>query len=264
VTSGGPLARCVADLRLALDVLAGPLDEEGIAWNLTLPDDAGLGDLGSLRLAATFDDPDFPVAREVQAVLRGLCDALGDAGAVIEETTPPVAMRDAMETWTDLVYPMVGLGLPDDVFDSFAAIEVDDNDPGTKALAQFTARFRDRARANQRRQEQRRRWAQYFEDYDAFLAPTLQVPAFPHDHRPTPERTFDVDGRPVAAFDLAAWPSAIGVMLLPAVSIPAGFSDGGLPIGAQIVGPYLRDNRLLRIATLIDEVGPGFRRPPGY
>jgi amidase len=265
VAVGGPIARSVEDLRLALEVLAGPLDEERVAWTLTLPDDLALVDLRGLRLAVTFDDPDYPVAREVQAALRTLADALDDAGARVEEVPPPVSTFDAMESWFELVLPMMGIGLPDDVYDAFAAVDPIDGDRGTIAMNRFAARFRDRAKADQRRQEQRQLWATYFENYDAFLSPILPVPAFPHDNeRPMPERTIDVNGRAIPAWKATVWASAIGAMLLPAAVVPAGHTEAGLPIGVQIVGPYLHDKRLLRIAALVDEAGPGFRRPPEY
>ena len=77
-------------------------------------------------------------------------------------------------------------------------------------------------------------------------------------------RDHQIDGRTVAANDLTAWPGAIGVMLLPAVAIPAGATPDGLPVGVQVIGPHLGDKRLLRIAALLDAVGPGFQPPPGY
>jgi amidase len=151
------------------------------------------------------------------------------------------------------------------VYDAFAAVDPIDGDRGTIAMNRFAARFRDRAKADQRRQEQRQLWATYFENYDAFLSPILPVPAFPHDNeRPMPERTIDVNGRAIPAWKATVWASAIGAMLLPAAVVPAGHTEAGLPIGVQIVGPYLHDKRLLRIAALVDEAGPGFRRPPEY
>ena len=72
-----------------------------------------------------------------------------------------------------------------------------------------------------------------------------------------------IDGRRYPGIDLVAWPSAIGVMLLPALDIPAGSTPTGLPVGIQVVGPHLADKRLLRIAALLDAVGPGFCPPPG-
>jgi len=60
-----------------------------------------------------------------------------------------------------------------------------------------------------------------------------------------------------------AWCGAIGSALLPVVTLPAGPTPGGLPVGVQVVGPYLGDLRLLRVAEMVDEAaGPGFMAPP--
>ena len=93
----------------------------------------------------------------------------------------------------------------------------------------------------------------------------MPVAAFPHDNeRSIPERTIDIDGTTTSAIDLIAWAGTFGAVLLPSLVIPAGQTASGLPVGIQIIGPYLRDRRLLQIAQCIDAVGPGFQRPPGY
>jgi amidase len=73
----------------------------------------------------------------------------------------------------------------------------------------------------------------------------------------------DVDGVTVPHFAAAAWCCAIGAMLLPVVTLPTGLTQGGLPVGVQVIGPFLSDLRLLRIAELLDAAaGPGFSPPP--
>ena len=77
----------------------------------------------------------------------------------------------------------------------------------------------------------------------------MPVAAFPHDtERSIPERTIEIDGATINALDLIAWAGAFGAVLLPGVVIPAGQTPSGLPVGVQIVGPYLQDRRLLQIA----------------
>ena len=49
-----------------------------------------------------------------------------------------------------------------------------------------------------------------------------------------------------------AWCGAIGSVLLPVVTVPAGVTPAGLPAGVQIIGPFLSDLRLLRIAEIVD------------
>jgi hypothetical protein len=96
------------------------------------------------------------------------------------------------------------------------------------------------------------------------LAPVMPTAAFPHDtERPIEDRRIDIDGTAVSHHAAAAWCCAIGVMLLPAVTLPTGLTETGLPVGVQLIGPFLSDLRLLRIAELLDAAaGPGFTPPP--
>jgi len=72
----------------------------------------------------------------------------------------------------------------------------------------------------------------------------------------------DVDGTPVSHVVAVAWCGAVGSVLLPVVTLPTGFTPGGLPVGVQVIGPFLSDARLLDIAGVLDEVaGPGFTAP---
>lgn len=113
------------------------------------------------------------------------------------------------------------------------------------------------------REYQRAAWARLFERYDVVLAPVMPTAAFPHDFTPMPDRQQDIDGVAVPALITLAWCGAIGSVLLPVVTLPAGPTPAGLPAGIQVIGPYLGDLRLLRIAALIDQLaGTGFVPPP--
>lgn len=263
VNVGGPMARSLADLVLAFDLLVGPLPDQAVAWRLELPDDRPPEDLAELRFGVTLDDPDFPVDAASRAVLERLVDDLVDAGAQVEAGPMPVPMAEAFDSWLALVLPIIGTGLPDELYDVLATVAPVPGDTASTSLSRLAGSARDRFRADQRRQVQRRAWAERFESVDAWLAPCFAVPAFEHDHRPMPERTTGVNGRAVPSMELTAWPGAIGAMLLPAVAVPAGQTPAGLPVGVQVVGPYLGDKRLLRIAELVDAIGPGFTPPPG-
>ena len=61
-----------------------------------------------------------------------------------------------------------------------------------------------------------------------------------------------------------AWPGIVGVAHLPATAVPVGLSTDGLPIGVQVVGPYLEDRTALDVARHVFRTSGGFRRPPGY
>jgi amidase len=96
------------------------------------------------------------------------------------------------------------------------------------------------------------------------LAPVMPTAAFPHDTEvPLDKRVLDIDGTPVSGLPSIAWCCSIGSALLPVVTLPTGLNRAGLPVGVQVVGPFLSDLRLLRIAEMLDaSAGQGFIPPP--
>ncbi len=263
----GPIARSVADLRTALGVLAGPVPEDAAGWRLDLDPGPDPGQVGKLRIATLYGEGGDvgPIARDVRACLEDFASRLGAAGATVEPATLPVPLADGLTTWRDITLPIVGSGLPDRLFATFRRLEdVAGDDPALAMGRAMASRFRDVMTATDRRQRQRVAWAEFFGRYDAALAPVMPTAAFPHDtDRPMIERTLDVDGVAVSHFAASAWCCAISVMLLPVVTLPTGLNQAGLPVGVQVIGPFLADLRLLRIAELLDTAaGPGFSPPP--
>jgi amidase len=90
----------------------------------------------------------------------------------------------------------------------------------------------------------------------------MPTPAYPHDHSPDQEqRRIAVDGREINYVDQLCWPGVATCPGLPATAIPLGLSPEGLPVGAQIVGPWLEDRTPLRLAELVEQAFGGFRAP---
>lgn len=267
VNCNGPLARSLEDLRLALDVLAGPLPEDAVGWRLELDEGPPVDDVGALRVATVFDQGSdlVPLAADVQAGLHGFRDRLAAAGARVDELPLPVSLADGLRSWQELVCPIIGLGLSDDDYAVFAELEdLPGDDPTMVAGRSLAGRYRTWARANGRRHHQRAAWAACFEHYDVVLAPVMPTAAFLHDvERPLLERFIDVDGTAVSHLMAMAWCGAVGSVLLPVVTLPTGPTPDGLPVGVQVIGPFLGDRRLLRMADLLDATaGPGFTPPP--
>ena len=263
----GPLARSPEDLELALGVLAGPLPEDATAWRLELDAGPPIGDLSSVRVASVFGEGGdlLPVADEVRANLDAFAGRVADAGAEVTPVALPVPLADGLRSWQELVLPIIGTGLADDEFEAFTGLEaIPGDDPALAAGRAIAGRYRTWARANGLRQHQRAAWAGFFEHYDVVLAPVMPTAAFAHDtERPITDRNLDVDGALVPHLVAMAWCGAIGSVLLPVVTLPTGPTPGGLPVGVQVIGPFLSDLRLLRIAGLLDSAGgPGFAPPP--
>ncbi|HEY2944195.1 MAG TPA: amidase family protein [Vicinamibacteria bacterium] len=108
-------------------------------------------------------------------------------------------------------------------------------------------------------------WQRHFRSHDAFLMPTEFVPAFPHDHSmPLGDRKLSTPEGPRAYMDLLFWTSFATLAGLPATTAPVGLTRSGLPVGIQILGPYLEDATPIDVAGKMADVVGGFHPPKGY
>lgn len=264
----GPLSRGAEDLDLLLGVLAGPLPEQSVAWRLALPPPRGRR-LGDYRVAVWFDDPDFPPDNSVRSALQQAVDALRRAGANIDEQTrPEFGLRDAFDAYLRLLYPVTTANLPEAAFDKLrrAAAEYapDDNSAKARHARASTVTHRQWLHLNEARERYRATWRAFFENYDLLLTPVSPVPAIPHDHsRDMLARTITVNGEARWYWEQQVWIGLAGMAYLPATVAPIGLADG-LPVGVQIIGPYLEDRTSIDFAKRLAEVVCGFQPPPGY
>jgi len=271
IAVAGPLARRVDDLELALGVLAGPDVWATRAWRLELPEPRHAKP-GEYRVAAWLDDPACPIDGEAGAVLEAAVAALRESGVAIDEgARPGVGFLDAFRIYQRLLNPVMASGMSDETFERYIKIvaglppERDDEEPVLRFPRYAIARHVDWLRANERRTKQRAAWAAFFEDFDILLCPVMPTAAFPHDHEPDwTKRRITVNGQPFSYIEQIAWAGMIGAAYLPSTVVPAGLTAGGLPVGIQVVGPYLEDRTALAFARHLEAVTGGFRRPPGY
>jgi amidase len=264
----GPLGRSAEDVALALEVVAGPDDDQAVGWRLALPPPRR-GTLREYRVAAWLDDPGAPVDDAVRARLEAVVEALAKAGVRVDVRARPVELAEAYRDYLRLLLPVTTAGAPDSVIAGLAeqASQLAPDDDGLPArLARFaTQRHRDWLAAHEKRQQYRARWAAFFREHDVLLCPASPVTAIPHDHEGDVfTRTMQVNGRTRPYADQVAWAGIIGMAYLPATVAPAGRTPAGLPVGVQIVGPYLEDRTTLDFARRLAEVAGGFEPPPGW
>ena len=267
----GPMGRAVDDLALGLDVLVGPEDDRARAWTLALPGPRH-GSLAEYRVAAWLDDPACPVDGQVLEVLAGAADGLRDAGAKIDDRARPgFTLSEAAGIWEQIVGGIMSLGIPEAVFQmacQAAEVPRQPDEPWLMRSARMAAqRLREFVPACEHRERLRAAWVDFFRDYDVLLCPVTATAAFPHDHsdRVMGERTLTVNDQAAPYWNANCWwAGMIGVCLLPSVVVPLGLNRSGLPVGVQIVGPYLEDRTALDVAARISEVLGGFQAPPGY
>jgi amidase len=270
----GPMARHAADLTLALDLLVGPDEPEARAWRLQLP--PARRDARALRVAAWFDEPALPIDAEVRVLLERAVAALRDAGVRVDAATRPgFETGRALALYWQLLFAATSPGLPPPVFDMMLglagqqAAAARDNGaadaPMRRMAVAATQRHRDWLRANEQRLQLRARWGAFFRDVDVLLCPVSPTAAIAHDHsEPIAARSITVDGQELPYLDQLGWAGLIGVAGLPSTSVPVGRTAGGLPVGVQVVGPFLEDHTPLAMAALLEDLLGGFVRPPGY
>ncbi len=227
----GPLARTAADLALALMVIAGPDGDEAKAYRLALPEPRHAR-LGDYRVLVVTTHPCCATDDEVKGVVESTAAAMAKAGAKVahaSELLPDLAA--AHQHYMPMLRTSMSRGRPD-------AAPVDAHVWMNLLAAQHTLR---------------RRWAALFEAFDVVLAPPFGTPAFPHMADASMETTrLVVNGRETPYGDQLAWPAVATFPGLPATAAPVGRSRAGLPIGVQIIGPFLEDLTPIAVAALLE------------
>ena len=267
----GPLARTAGDLRLALDVIAGPdvLARDG--WALTLPPPRA-EKLKDFRVAYWLDDPLCPIDSMVRDELEAAIEALRpqvkwvDIGAALQlERIVPLYVHLLMGViGVDMPMPLkvlTRLLLPYYALAERLGIKTD---LVTKNAARgMHLSHADWNRAHEARTRLRWQCHELFRDIDVLLTPVGPVTAFPHQTGGNPlSRRITVNGQKRPYMDHIPWIALATSAFLPATSAPVGVTPDGLPVNIQIIGPHLGDKTTIRFAELLANVRGGFRKPP--
>jgi aspartyl-tRNA(Asn)/glutamyl-tRNA(Gln) amidotransferase subunit A len=245
----GPLCRTVADVGLVTSVIAGPdlrdrhsLPAGDVDWVGALA-----GDLHGLRVAFSSDWGYAAVDPEVRAVATHAAQVFErDLGCTVEEAHP-------------------GFSDPAGCFEALVALETDlsgmerliEERPGAVSphivamvRRPWTGReFSDAIVA--RKCVVNLMW-RFMQRYDLLLTPTVATPAFPIGLDGPPE----IDGHPSGPQSWTPFAFIMNLTGQPAISVPAGFTRSGLPVGLQIAGPHLADELVLRAAASFETAAP--------
>jgi amidase len=266
----GPMARSAADLVLLLEVIAGPDPiEAGKAYKLALPPPRH-SELKNFRVLLIDTDPVLPTSSSVRGGIEKLAASLGKAGVKIERHSPLLPdfaastrlyMRMLMSFLAASFTPENYAGAQG----AAAQLAADDNSLAAERLRGIALSHRDWVMADGGRTRLRAQWRELFKNFDAVICPVMPTPAYPHDHSDDQEkRRIDIDGKDYVYPDQLAWPGIATLPGLPATAIPIGLSPQGLPVGVQIVGPWLDDRTPLKLAELIEREFGGFIPPPMF
>lgn len=266
----GPMARSALDLALLLDVIAGPDPlETGKAFHLSLPP-ARHTALKDFRVLVVDGDPLMPTNTVVRAAIDKLANGLGKAGTTIARESPLWPdFAASSRLFMRMMMSFVSVGLAPEAFAgaiaAAARLPATDTSLQAERLRGIALSHRDWLLADGARARLRAQWRTLFQSFDAVICPIMPTPALAHDHSSTPDqRRIDIDGKDYPAADQLAWQGIANLTGLPATAVPIGRSPEGLPIGVQIIGPWLEDRTPLKLAELIEREFGGFVPPPDF
>jgi amidase len=235
----GPMARNLADVRLGLSVIAGthPRDPS------TVPSTAGLGmPARPLRVALLPEPPGGGTDAEVASAVRSSGRVLERHGHHVEEVVPP-RYEDALHVWGGV---LTGGLAP--TFESIWSVLGHDARAFLAGSRAASRRF-DLATFCALIEQQRviaELWAGFFELYDVILSPVWARLPFTVGTDVVNVALVGETFRPVQPANLLGLPSAVTSVA------KATTNDGEIPIGVQVIGPWLADERCLATAEIIE------------
>jgi amidase len=266
LASDGVLSRTVAETAQALDVMAGY--EVGDANWAPRPVEAYSTavrrDPGRLRIAMTPANPlEVDVDPDCVHGMHRAAETLAALGHEVEETTPSLPGKDGLRLFISVFGPAVSLGISYGELLAGRPPEDDEIEPLSRAV-------HDAARditsvgylgAVAQLQALARGLVAFFAGYDILLTPALA-------ERPLAIGECNGLGeRPMA--DLARsgaftpFTSLFNVTGQPAITVPVGFGEDGLPTSVQLVGKPLAEDTLLQVAAQMEAARPwAHQRPP--
>jgi Asp-tRNA(Asn)/Glu-tRNA(Gln) amidotransferase A subunit family amidase len=249
------MARTVRDVERLFEVMAGPDPGD--------PSSAPVGirrwkddEVRRLRVGYFEDDGSSPVTPETAAAVRKAADALREQGFEVEAWRPENLERIWQYWWN--LFGRAG---------QMAFSPMLDGQDGR--MSPLLRDFRARVAADGPlsatellntllgRDVLRNAFLAKMEKFPILLCPVCAVPAFVHG-----EREWNVAGRKIEYLKAMAYSQWFNLLGNPAVSVPAGKSPEGLPIGVQVVGRPWEEEAVLAVASKIEDASGGFRRPP--
>ena len=256
MTVEGPMARTVQDVALMLTAITGP--DPRCPISLMEPPEVFSRplerDFKGTRIAWSRDLGGLPVEREVTSVLEEQRKVFVEMGCVVEEDEPDLTDADEIfRVWRAWRFELSHGKLLQECRGLMKSTVVWNIEEGRKLSGPQLGQ------AEVKRTALYHRVRQFMERYEFLLLPVSQVLPFPVEE----EYVREINGIPMTTYlDWMRSCYYITVTGLPAISVPAGFTSSGLPVGLQIVGRPWDDFGVLQLAYAFQEATGFWRRRP--
>ncbi len=257
LSTAGPMARSVSDLALLLSAIAGPdaqsplsLPEPGDSFARPLD-----RNLKGVRIAWFKDLGGVPFDPRVRAVVDGQRKVFESLGCIVEEAEPDFSGADfafkTLRAWNSAATQGERMRANRSAYKDTLVQEIE---------AGFRLSGADVARAENLHGQIWRRFQAFLGSYEYFVLPTTQVAPF-DVNQPYP---LEVNAAKLDSY--IDWMKScwyISIVGNPAISVPAGFTPEGLPVGLQIVGRNQADFSVLQLAYAFEQATLVGRKRPG-
>jgi amidase len=254
----GPMARTVQDIALILSTIAGhdPRSPIAIAEPGSLFSRPLERDFKGVRVAWSRDLGGLPVDSRVTEVIEESRQVFESLGCVVEDAEPDFADADeAFKVWRAWRFELAYGELLEKHRNKIKDTVVWNIEEGMKLTGPQIGR------AERKRTELYHRVREFMGTHEFLILPVNQVPPFDVKQRYVTE----INGVKMDTY--IDWMKScyyISVTGLPAISVPCGFTPGGLPVGVQIVGRHQDDLGVLQLAYAFEQsTGLWRQRPPG-
>ena len=256
ISVSGPMARTVSDVALLLSVMAGP--DPRCPISITEAGSRFLGNLDrnfqGVRVAWFKDMGGIPFDPRVRDVVNAQRKVFESLGCIVEEAEPDWTgvheSYDTLRAWGYAASQAQNMQQHRDLVKDTIQWEFERGSKLTAADITHATNLRATAWDNMR---------VFQEKYEYFITPTTQVPAFDIT-QPYPT---EIAGVKMGTY--IEWQKScilISSLENPAISVPCGFTDDGLPVGIQIVGRHRDEFSVLQLAHAFEQASPGARRRP--
>ena len=264
----GPLARSAEDLKLAMDVIVAPPSYQRKAIKIKLPD-SRKSKLKEFRVGLWIDDSLYPPDNDVGNCLQKMVTELTKTGVNLKDKKPDIDLKQSHWLRGDLETATLSHLKPPGVYDwalsQVKTLKDDDQSPTARWVRAMTGTHRNWNKLNEERAIMRQKWEDYFQDFDVLLCPVVRIAAHDHDHTKIASRTIQFDNETLNYWDVVGpWNSLSLVSYLPSTVAPIGFTPSGLPVGVQIIGPYLEDYTSIQFAKLLERMNGNYKPPKGF
>lgn len=264
----GPMARSADDLAISLKLISQPdeMEARGVKIVLAKPK----AEIKKLKIAVLTTAATAEVDDTIQAAVLAAAKAFSKHGAKLSEIArPDIDLHEAHRTFIHLLRGATSSALNDEQFARQQEVAAKSNPKEASYAAWMihanTMPVREWHAWNEKREQIRRAWADFFREWDLLLCPTAATAAFSHNQKGERwERMVMVNGKPQPSTTQVFWAGFSGMAFLPSTVAPAGFTREGLPLGVQIVGPQYGDLATIAAAQFLEREFQPFVAPKGY